>query len=167
MSARTVAASPVAAVGATGGTGGAADTPARRALPLAMPRTTRRPQSRPGEAAGKLGDFSDLTYGNLVPDAAVYLEQWQQIQFRFVDDPHGSVTEAADIVAQVTAKMEAAIQERQRAIEERQRAIAEQQRSLRGRWGEGSNADTENLRETLRMYKTFLDQLIGSRASYS
>jgi hypothetical protein len=120
---------------------------------------------RPGEAAGNLGDFSDLTYGNLVPDAEQFTAQWQEIQFRFVDDPRGSVTEAADVVAQVTAKMEAAIQERQRAIEERQQAIAEQQRSLRGRWGEGSNADTENLRETLRMYKTFLDQLIGSRTS--
>jgi hypothetical protein len=124
---------------------------------------------RPGEgeaAAGSpLGDFSDLTYGNLIPDAALYTEQWQQVQFKFVDDPHASVTEAADIVAQVTAKLEAAIQERQRAIEERQRAIQEQQRSLRDRWGEGSNADTENLRATLRMYKTFLDQLIGPRAS--
>ena len=122
------------------------------------------PGLRPGEAAGKLGDFSDLTYGNLVPDAEQFTAQWQEIQFRFVDDPRGSVTEAADIVAQVTAKMEAAIQERQRAIEERQRAITEQQRSLRDRWGEGSNADTENLRATLRMYKTFLDQLIGPRA---
>jgi hypothetical protein len=117
-----------------------------------------------GEAAGSLGDFSDLTYGNLIPDAAHYTEQWQQVQFKFVDDPHASVTEAADIVAQVTAKLEAAIQERQRAIEERQRAIQEQQRSLRDRWGEGSNADTENLRATLRMYKTFLDQLIGPKA---
>ena len=122
-------------------------------------------ESRPGEAAGALGDFSDLTYGNLLPDATVYLEQWQQVQFKFVDDPHASVTEAADIIAQVTARMEAGIQERQRAIEERQRAIAEQQRSLRGRWGEGTNADTEALRETLRMYKTFLDQLVGPRAS--
>ena len=120
---------------------------------------------RPGEAAGKLGDFSDLTYRNLVPDAEQFTAQWQEIQFRFVDDPRGSVTEAADVVAQVTAKMEAAIQERQRAIEERQRAIAEQQRTLRDQWGEGSNADTENLRATLRMYKTFLDQLIGSRTS--
>jgi hypothetical protein len=118
-----------------------------------------------GEAAGSLGDFSDLTYGNLIPDAARYTQQWQQIQFKFVDDPHASVTEAADVVGQVTAKLEAAIQERQRAIEERQKAIAEQQRSLRDRWGEGSNADTENLRATLRMYKTFLDQLIGPRAS--
>jgi len=123
------------------------------------------PGLRPGETAGKLGDFSDLTYGNLVPDAERFTAQWQEIQFRFVDDPRGSVTEAADIVAQVTAKMEAAIQERQRAIEERQHAIQEQQRSLRGRWGEDTNADTEALRETLRMYKTFLDQLIGSRTS--
>ncbi len=109
------------------------------------------------------GGFSDLSYGNLIPDAAQYTAQWQQIQYKFVDDPQASVTEAADIIAQVTAKMEAAIQERQRAIEERQRVIAEQQRSLRGRWGEGTNADTEALRETLRMYKTFLDQLIGPR----
>jgi hypothetical protein len=123
------------------------------------------PGLRPGETAGKLGDFSDLTYGNLVPDAERFTAQWQEIQFRFVDDPRGSVTEAADIVAQVTAKMEAAIEERQRAIAERQRAITEQQRSLRGRWGEDTNADTEALRETLRMYKTFLDQLIGSRTS--
>ena len=122
-------------------------------------------ESRPGEAAGALGDFSDLTYGNLIPDAAQYSKQWQQVQFKFVDDPNASVTEAADIIAQVTARMEAAIQERQRAIEERQHAIAEQQRSLRGRWGEGSNADTEALRETLRLYKTFLDQLIGSKVS--
>jgi hypothetical protein len=118
---------------------------------------------RPGQATGTLGDFSDLTYGNLIPDAETYTAQWQQIQFKFVDNPRASVTEAADIVAQVTTKLEAAIQERQRAIEERQRAITEQQRSLRGRWGEGTNADTETLRETLRMYKTFLDQLIGSR----
>ena len=131
----------------------------------ATPAAPANGELRPGEAAGTLGDFSDLTYGNLIPDAGHYTEQWQQIQFKFVDDPHASVTEAADIISQVTAKMEAAIQERQRAIEERQHAIAEQQRSLRGRWGEGSNADTETLRETLRMYKTFLDQLIGPRAS--
>ena len=155
---------PAAAVDATGGTGRhAAATPATATAPAA--EASADPNLRPGEATVNLGDFSDLTYGNLVPDAEQFTAQWQEIQFRFVDDPHGSVTEAADIVAQVTAKMEAAIQERQQAIAERQRAIEEQQNSLRGRWGEGSNADTENLRETLRMYKTFLDQLIGSRTS--
>jgi hypothetical protein len=162
---------PATAAEATGSSGRhAAATPATPATAAiaataATAATAADGNLRPGGAAGNLGDFSDLTYGNLVPDAEQFTAQWQEIQFRFVDDPRGSVTEAADVVAQVTAKMEAAIQERQRAIEERQQAIAEQQRSLRGRWGEGSNADTENLRETLRMYKTFLDQLIGSRTS--
>ncbi len=105
-----------------------------------------RPEAR-AAPAGTLGDFSGLSYGNLIPDAALYSEQWRHVQFTFVDDPAASVTEAADIIAQVTGKLEAAIQERQR--------------SLRGRWGEGTNADTEALRETLQMYRTFLHQLIG------
>jgi hypothetical protein len=107
---------------------------------------------RPGEADDGLGDFSDLTYGSLLPDAAEFKARWQQVQFRFVDDPQGSVTEAADVIAQVTAKLEA-------AIAERQRAIAERQRALRGRWSEGKSADTESLRETLLMYRAFLNQL--------
>ena len=118
---------------------------------------------RPGEATDRLGDFGDIAFGNLLPDAEQYTARWQHIRFRFVDDPQASVTEAADVVSQVTAKLEAAIQERQRAIQERQRAIQERASALRGRWGEGSNADTETLRETLRMYRAFMDQLIGPR----
>ncbi len=166
-SAAAADAAPGGAASATGGPAGENAVPADEAAGNTGRHAAGAPADsglRPGQATGALGDFSDLTYGNLIPNASHYTEQWQQIQFKFVDDPHASVTAAADIIAQVTAKMEAAIQERQRAIEERQRAIAEQQRSLRGRWGEGSNADTEALRETLRMYKTFLDQLIGPRA---
>jgi hypothetical protein len=112
---------------------------------------------RPGESDGGLSDFSDLTYGSLLPDAAEFKVQWQQVQFRFVDDPQGSVTEAANVISQVTAKLEA-------AIAERQRAIAERQRTLRDRWSEGKSTDTESLRETLLMYRTFLDQLTGPKA---
>jgi hypothetical protein len=163
----TDAAAADAAVPAAGTTGRHAAAPADVAAAdaAAADAAPADRELRPGEATVSLGDFSDLTYGNLIPDTAVYTEQWQQIQFKFVDDPHASVTEAADVVAQVTAKMEAAIQERQRAIQERQQAIQEQQRSLSDRWGKDNNADTENLRETLRMYKTFLDQLIGPRAT--
>jgi hypothetical protein len=116
---------------------------------------------RPGEATDRLGDFGDIAFGNLLPDADQYTTQWQQIQFRFVDDPQGSVTEAAEVITEVTSKLEAAIRERQQAIQERQRAIQERASALRGRWGEGSNADTETLRETLRMYRSFMDQLVG------
>jgi hypothetical protein len=102
-----------------------------------------------------LGDLGDFAYGSLMGDAAELRAQWHQIQYMFVDDPRGSVAEAADVTAQVSAKLEAAIGEWLRAVQDRQR-------SLRGRWGEGTNADTETLRETLRMYRNFLDQLTGS-----
>jgi len=88
------------------------------------------------------------SYGSLLPDTTDLRSQWQQIQFMFVDDPRASVTEAADVIGQVAAQLQEAIQERQR--------------SLRGRWDGGTQADTEALRETLRMYRAFLYQLIGS-----
>jgi hypothetical protein len=88
------------------------------------------------------------SYGSLLPDTTDLRSQWQQIQFMFVDDPRASVTEAADVIDQVAARLMEAIQERQR--------------SLRGRWDGGTQADTEVLRETLRMYRAFLYQLIGS-----
>ena len=102
---------------------------------------------RPGEPELVLADPAAVTVERLLPDAAEFRTRWQQVQFRFVDDPRGSVIEAADVISQLTARLEA--------------AIAERQRALRERWGEGS-ADTESLRGTLLMYRAFLDQLIGS-----
>jgi hypothetical protein len=96
----------------------------------------------PGRA---LGGFGDPANGSLLPDSAEFRTRWQQVQSRFVDDPRGSVTEAADVLAHVTAELEA--------------AIAERQRALRDRWTEGQSADTESLRETLLMYRALLHQL--------
>jgi hypothetical protein len=140
----------LAGTGLAAGSGTAEATPAgKHAGPPA------EADLRPGESDPALGDLSDLAYGSLLGDTADLRTQWHQIQFMFVDDPRGSVAEAADVIAQVSAKLEAAIQERLRAMQERQR-------SLRGRWDEGANADTETLRETLRTYRMFLDQLTGS-----
>jgi hypothetical protein len=91
------------------------------------------------------------TYGSLLSDTSDLRSQWQQIQFMFVDDPRASVTEAAGVIDQVAAKLQEAIQERQRA--------------LRGRWDADTRADTEALRETLRLYRAFLYQLIGSTST--
>jgi hypothetical protein len=100
------------------------------------------PEDEPGRGPGGFGDPAN---GSLMPDSAEFTTRWQQVQFRFVDDPRGSVTEAADVLAQVTGKLEA--------------AIAERQRALRDRWSEGRSADTESLRETLLMYRELLHQL--------
>jgi hypothetical protein len=99
-----------------------------------------------GTAARGHADVA-LAAGSLLPEAAEFKARWRQVQFMFVDDPQGSVADAADVIAHVAARLEAAIQERQRA--------------LRGRWAEDTNADTETLRTTLLMYRAFLDQLTG------
>jgi chemotaxis protein histidine kinase CheA len=105
---------------------------------------------RPGESGTALA-LGESGYANLISDTADLRAQWHRIQYKFVDDPHASVSEAADVLAQVATRLEA--------------AIAERQRGLRGRWDSTSAADTETLRETLRMYRTFLDQLIGPEPS--
>jgi hypothetical protein len=133
---------------------------ARRPGDADAPDTPVAGALRPGESDGALGDFSDLTFGSLLPDAAEFRTRWQQVQFRFVDDPRGSVTEAADVISQLTAKLEA-------AIAERQRAIADRQSALRERWSEGRDADTEALRGTLLMYRAFLDQLTAAHQQVS
>jgi hypothetical protein len=105
---------------------------------------------RPGESGTTLG-LGQSGYGSLLADTADLRAQWHRIQYKFVDDPRASVGEAADAIAQVAARLEA--------------AIAERQRGLRGRWDTSAAADTETLRETLRMYRSFLDQLIGPEPS--
>jgi hypothetical protein len=105
---------------------------------------------RPGESGTTLG-LGESGYASLIADTADLRAQWHRIQYRFVDDPKVSVTEAADVIAQVATRLEA--------------AIAERQRGLRARWDTAATADTETLRETLRMYRSFLDQLIGPEPS--
>ena len=105
---------------------------------------------RPGESSTTL-ERGESGYASLIADTADLREQWHRIQYKFVDDPRVSVTEAADVIGQVATKLEA--------------AIAERQRGLRGRWDTSGTVDTETLRETLRMYRAFLDQLIGPEPS--
>ena len=124
--------------------------PAAGAAAVAAPAGEAEAELRPGESGTTLG-LGESGYANLITDSTDVRAQWHRIQYKFVDDPHASVTEAADVLAQVATRLEA--------------AIAERQRGLRGRWDTTSAADTETLRETLRMYRTFLDQLIGPEPS--
>lgn len=77
-------------------------------------------------------------------DAQQLHERWTTIQSAFVDDPHGSVTSAADMVTEVIATVVASAQERESG--------------LRGEW-DRDGVDTEDLRNALRSYRALLDQL--------
>jgi hypothetical protein len=74
-------------------------------------------------------------------------DDWARIQSSFVDDPRGSVSQAADLVSQVTSSLVNALQEREQ--------------TLRGAWDKQGDqgSDTENLRNALRDYRAFFEML--------
>ena len=102
--------------------------------------------------AGGAGDRPAAADRDLPADAGLagaadlMHERWAAIQSTFVDDPHGSVAAAADLVAEAIGTLVAGAQERERG--------------LRGEW-DRDGVDTEGLRTALRDYRGFLDRLVS------
>jgi hypothetical protein len=128
----------------TGAVATGADT-----APLGQPATGAHaapPAGTPGSAAGADAAFA-AAGAAFVTDADGYRASWVRIQSGFVDDPRGSVTEAAELITRITSTLVSAVQERER--------------TLRGTWDGSGDADTENLRNALRDYRSFFERLIG------
>ena len=141
----------------------AADVPA--ATDATAASTTPPAAATPAAAAD--ADASATTPGTPVPgapgtvpntgvDAAVAAfvtngdelhAEWVRIQSNFVDDPRGSVSQAADLVSQVTSSLVTAVQQREQA--------------MRGTWDTqgGGDTDTEHLRNAFRDYRAFFERL--------
>lgn len=71
-----------------------------------------------------------------------FREEWQRVQTRFVDDPRDAVQSADHLVTEVI------------------RALGVHKHELEGRWRDGSDVQTEDLRQTLRHYRSFFNQLM-------
>jgi hypothetical protein len=97
---------------------------------------------RPGMPVN--GDVPEVS--PMAGDPGQLHERWATIQSAFVDDPHGSVTRAADMVTEVIATVVATAKERESG--------------LRGEW-DRDGADTEDLRNALRSYRALLDHLVA------
>ncbi len=72
--------------------------------------------------------------------------QWQAIQGTFVDDPRDAVQGADHLVAEVMQALAATFTEHKRGLEDQ--------------WQNGSDAQTEDLRQALRRYRSFFNQLL-------
>lgn len=87
-----------------------------------------------------------MNTGSFVTNGDELHADWARIQSSFVDDPRGSVSQAADLVSQVTSSLVAAVQEREQA--------------LRGEWESQEGTDTEHLRNALRDYRAYFELLV-------
>ena len=121
--------------------------PATDTTRLGAPATGAHAAPTAATPAGSGASPGAATTGaTLVTNADEYRASWVRIQSGFVDDPQASVTEAADLVAQISGSLVSAVRERER--------------TLRGSWESGGNADTEALRNALREYRSFLERLM-------
>ena len=73
-------------------------------------------------------------------------ERWQRIQAGFVDDPRKSVTEAHQLVGELT----------QRIVD----AFARERDELEHQWSKGGDVSTEDLRVSLQRYRAFFSRLL-------
>ena len=87
--------------------------------------------------------------GPLFPDDELqnFRARWSQVQTSFVDEPRHAVEQADSLVANVVKR------------------IAEQfsteRAKLEDQWGKGDNVSTEDLRQSLKRYRSFFDRLLS------
>jgi hypothetical protein len=140
----SVGTEPASAPGApvASGTPSAADVPATAGAPAATSATPATPvPGAPGTA-----ETPGVNTTSFVTNGDELHADWARIQSSFVDDPRGSVSQAADLVSQVTGSLVAAVQQREQA--------------LRGEWESQEGTDTERLRNALRDYRAYFELLV-------
>ncbi|MEU9313650.1 hypothetical protein [Streptomyces sp. NPDC048256] len=79
-------------------------------------------------------------------DEEGFRTRWQEVQDRFVDDPRDAVHTADALVADVMQRLAA--------------TFADHKQELEGQWNRGEQADTEDLRQALRHYRSFFNRLL-------
>jgi len=73
--------------------------------------------------------------------------RWNSIQIGFVDDPHGSVKQADELMAE--------------AIECIEQAFSTQRTTLDEKWVNKQDVSTEDLRIALQGYRSFINRLLA------
>lgn len=73
--------------------------------------------------------------------------RWTDIQTGFVNEPRRAVEQADALVAEVIKRLA--------------NSFAEERSKLEGHWGRGDDVSTEDLRVSLRRYRSFFDRLLN------
>jgi hypothetical protein len=74
--------------------------------------------------------------------------RWLEVQAQFVDDPRNTVEQADALVAEL--------------LDELAREFSNARSGLERQWSEGEDVSTEDLRLTLRRYRSFFERLLAA-----
>ena len=117
------------------------------------------PDSQAGEpdralhAATALGSYSGSggqPYAQLLEAREVQriVGQWKDIQGEFVDAPRKAVQDADALVAELTQRLS--------------QTSASEREQLESQWAAGDDVSTEDLRQSLRLYRAFFERLLAA-----
>jgi hypothetical protein len=100
-------------------------------------------------AANAPNQTPDEAPGPLLPQDFVQdlRTRWDRVQTGFVDEPRNAVQEADELVAQ--------------AIKRLAESFADERNKLEQQWGRGDDVNTEDLRISLRKYRSFFQRLLS------
>jgi hypothetical protein len=89
-----------------------------------------------------------ITTTTLWPQGALdtLRERWKDLQLQFVDDPQTVTAEARALVDDTVKSLTAALHDRKRQLDD---------------WSAQSSSDTEGLRQAIRKYRDFFDELLS------
>ncbi len=73
--------------------------------------------------------------------------RWNEIQIKFVDEPHSAVQQANALVSEV--------------IEKITRMFTDEHSSVESQWDKSSDASTEDLRKALQRFRSFFNRLVA------
>jgi hypothetical protein len=116
-------------------------------------RVTDRPSSTAEVARDlerpKAREREDKETTTLFPEKETtdFRTRWTEIQTGFVDEPRHAVEQADALVAEVIKRLAD--------------SFAEERSKLEGQWGRGDDVSTEDLRVSLRRYRSFFDRLLN------
>lgn len=94
------------------------------------------------------GSAREETPGPLLPGDLVQelRGRWEQIQTGFVDEPRAAVKQADELVALAMKRLA--------------ETFANERNRLEQQWDRGDDVSTEDLRQTLRKYRSFFQRLL-------
>lgn len=102
------------------------------------------------DLTGEEGGSATVDLGPLLAedDVASMSARWETVQASFVDEPRQAVTEADRLVEDVIQRL---------AL-----SFADERTRLERRWEHGEQVSTEDLRRTIRRYRSFFQRLLAA-----
>ena len=118
----------------------ASRAPAQEAIPA--------PAGRPGDGGSIAADSG--SHASLLDDGELQnmTMRWRDIQAEFVDEPATAVREADALVAELMQRLAT--------------MFATERAELENRWAGGNQVSTEELRQGLRLYRSFFERLLAA-----